>query len=260
MPDFEREGVAVFAISYEPVSAMAAFAAKHGITYTLLSDEGSKVIRALGLLNQYVAEQHAYYGIQVQERHQGIPYPGAFVLDANGVIVEKRFEQSYRLRPTAVSLLETAFGGKSSVPPVLVQAGSEELQASLWLGAPAYRPYQKLRLEFEIRIAQGLHVYVEPIPEGYTPLTVEVDLLEGMETGEPELPDPHPFEVEGLDEQFYVYEGTVRGALPLVLTKNLGEVGLRVTLSYQACSDALCYPPAELAVELPITGIDVIRD
>ena len=81
-----------------------------------------------------------------------------------------------------------------------------------------------------------------------------------MEVGEPDLPHPHPFQVYGLDEQFYVYEGVVRGAVPLVLTKNLGEVALRITLSYQACSDTLCYPPAEVAVGLPITGIDVIRD
>ena len=260
MPDFERSGVAVFAISYDPVSAMSAFASKYGITFTLLSDEGSKVIRALGLLNQYIAEQHAYYGIQVQERHQGIPYPGAFVLDEKGTVVEKRFEQSYRLRPTAVSLLETAFGAGSSLPSVAAHADSDEIQATFRLDTPTYRPFQKLRLEFEIRIGEGLHVYVEPIPEGYTPLAVEVEPLEGMETGEPELPEPHPFQVEGLDEQFFVYEGTVRGALPLALTKNLGDVTLGVTLSYQACSEVLCYPPAELAAELPITGIDVIRE
>jgi hypothetical protein len=68
-------------------------------------------------------------------------------------------------------------------------------------------------------------------------LTVEVERLEGMEVG-----------------------NTVRGALPVVLTKNLGEVTLSVRLRYQACSDILCYPPAELAVELPVTGIDVIRE
>lgn len=182
------------------------------------------------------------------------------MLDGNGIIVEKRFEQSYRLRPTSISLLETAFGAESSLPPLAARAGNEELRTTFWLGAPTYRPYQKLRLEFEIRIAAGLHVYGEPIPERYTPLTVEVEPLEGMEVGNVELLEPRLLPVEGLDEQFFIYDGTVRGALPVVLTKNLGEVALSVRLRYQACSDILCYPPAELAVELPVTGIDVIRE
>ncbi|HEX9015723.1 MAG TPA: protein-disulfide reductase DsbD N-terminal domain-containing protein [Chloroflexota bacterium] len=128
------------------------------------------------------------------------------------------------------------------------------------LGTPTYRPYQKLQLEFEVRITPGLHVYGLPVPEGYTPLAVEVEPLEGMELGPLKLPEPRPFRVEGLDEQFYVYEGTVHGSMPIVLTKNLGEVTLRTKTQYQACTDALCYPPDVLVAELRLTGVDVIRD
>ena len=51
------------------------FAAKYGITYTLFSDEGSRVIRALGLFNDQVYEHHAAYGIAKQDRVWGVPYP-----------------------------------------------------------------------------------------------------------------------------------------------------------------------------------------
>jgi peroxiredoxin len=46
LPDFERHHIVPFAISYDAVDVLATFAAKQHITYTLLSDEGSTVIRA----------------------------------------------------------------------------------------------------------------------------------------------------------------------------------------------------------------------
>ncbi len=94
LPEFERSGVAVFAISYDPVPVLADFAALHHITYPLLGDEGSHVIRALGLENQHIAEQHAYYGLGVRPNHLGTPYPGTFVLDEQGIVVQRDFEQS----------------------------------------------------------------------------------------------------------------------------------------------------------------------
>lgn len=57
-------------------------------------------------------------------------------------------------------------------------------------------------LTVELSIEPGLHVYGTPIPEGYIPLTATVAPLEGLVAGAAELPEPHPFRIEGLDEQF----------------------------------------------------------
>ena len=46
-----------------------------------------------------------------------------------------------------------------------------------------------------------------------------------------------PFTVAGLDESFLVYEGTVHGTLPFVLTQNLGPTTLRFRLRYQSCTE-----------------------
>ena len=98
----QENGVAVFAISYDSVSVLAAFAEKHRITYPLLSDEGSHSIRQLGLLNEeHLIAQHAFYGIQTRDEQRGVAYPGTFELDSHGIISHKYFEQSYRVRPTA---------------------------------------------------------------------------------------------------------------------------------------------------------------
>ena len=70
--DLARAGADVFAVSYDPVPILASFAERYGITYALLSDEGSRMIRSLGLLNTHIDEQAAHYGRPVEEHHRGV--------------------------------------------------------------------------------------------------------------------------------------------------------------------------------------------
>ena len=133
LPDFEGQNISIFAISYDAVEVLHNFAEKHGITYTLLSDEGSKVIRDLGLLNEEVYQQHAAYGIPKQDHHWGVPYPGVFLLDAQGCVMQKRFQQSYRERETGVGVLEQGFGITSSLH------GNEAAGQSDGVNVRAYR-------------------------------------------------------------------------------------------------------------------------
>lgn len=233
---------------------------KHGITYPLLSDEGSRIIRKLGLLNEHIAEQHAHYGVPVRDHHYGVPYPGVFVLDEDGIVLEKRFDQSYRVRPQAVSFLESGIGGESALPPVRAHVETDEVRIVAWLGASTYRPYQKLLLNLDVQIAQGLHVFGRPIAQEYTPLTVTLDPLEALEVGSLAMPTPSSLRIEELGETFPIYAGNVHGTLPFILTKNLGGITVAVRVRYQACSDSECYFPREVTLRLPLTGLDNIRD
>ena len=131
-PELERAGIVLFGLSYDAVPVLARFAEQCGITFPLLSDEGSHAIRALGLLNQHVAEQHAFYGVAVRDEHHGVPYPGRFLLDTDGVIVAKQFEQSYRVRPSAALLREFALGASPPAPP----SGLEQLEPGVQVRAP----------------------------------------------------------------------------------------------------------------------------
>ena len=65
----EGAGVRVVAISYDPVEVLGKFAATQKVTFPLLSDPGSKTIRAYGVLN---------------EQTEGLPHPGTFLLDRGG--------------------------------------------------------------------------------------------------------------------------------------------------------------------------------
>ena len=52
------------------------FGNRKGISYPLLSDPDSEVIRAFGILNTNYAPDHESYGL---------PFPGMFIIDENGM-------------------------------------------------------------------------------------------------------------------------------------------------------------------------------
>ncbi len=236
------------------------FAARWGITYPLLSDEGSRTIRALGLLNERAEEQVRFYGAAPRDEHRGIPYSGLFLLDTDGTVAEKQFEQSYRHRPVAALVLDEVLGLSEPAPTASVHAEEPGLDVAAWLDAPAYRPYQKLRLHLALRVAPGLHVYASPTPAGFTPLTVEIAPRAGLSVWPLAAPTPQPFQVAGLDETFLVHEGTFRVSLPFSIDMAAGAVTLDVRVRYQACSATECYPPNVLTLALPLAGEDLIRE
>lgn len=241
------------------MEVLRGFADTHGITYSLLSDEGSQAMRDLGVLNEHVYEQHAAYGIPKQDRHWGVPYPGVFLLDEQGRVVQKRFQQSYRERETGVGLLEQGFGVHSSLHGPEAVAHTTGVKVRAYLDTESYRFFQRLWLTIELTIAPGLHVYGQPIPAGYIPLSVEVAPLNGMVVGEATWPAPHPYRIEGLDEAFFAYEGQVKGALPVTLTEEGDDQTLQVTVRYQACSATDCFVPHTVSLELPVKAADHVE-
>ncbi len=256
--DLERAGVAVFAISYDPVEVLSAFAEKRGITFPMLSDQGSAVIRQLGLLNEHIDQQHAYFGVETQQRHRGIPYPGAFVLDEDGLVADKVFEQQHRTRLSAAALVEAVLHGASTRPSASAAAEGAGIRVTVSLGQDCYRPYQKLLLHLCLKIPDGAHVYADPAPEGQTGLTGALETIDGLEAAALELPPPST--ITSFGEQFQGYENDVTGTLWFAINKFHGDVSLQAMVRYQACTDVLCYPPAELRIPLVLRGVDLIQD
>jgi len=261
VPQLTEHNIVLFGISYDPVEVLAKFARKYEITFPLLSDQGSKVIRALGLLNEQVQEQHAAFGIPPNQKYYGVPYPGTFVLDETGTVTEKRFHQSYRSRDTGSGLLEAALGIASSQHGPEVISQNEAVQVRAYLDSPTYAFNQIIHLVIELNVASGLHVYGEPIPEGYVPLSVKVEPVEGLVVGKPKWPSPDRFTVAVINEEFWVYQGKVRGLLPLTfaMAPGRGEVVIRITVTYQTCSESTCFMPGSASLELPIKETELVE-
>jgi peroxiredoxin len=93
----EAAGVQLVGISYDPVQVLPGFTQKRHIQFPLLSDPGSQTIRAYGILNE-----------KAKGRTEGIPYPGTFLIDQQGVIRAKLFHEGYRQRHSTDELIESA--------------------------------------------------------------------------------------------------------------------------------------------------------
>lgn len=226
---------------------LADFAATHGITFPLLSDEGSAVIRALGLTD------HRYDDRPPGDHHVGVPHPGTFLLGTDGTIVGKRFEESHRRRPSAPSLFADLVDRPGPVA-VSGTADGPALAAAAWVAEPDYRPLEVARVEVSLQVADGFHVYAPPTPPGYTALAVGLAPLDDMTFEPPALPAGEPFRMADLDEEFFVLSGTVRTSLSFAIERDRGPVVLTVRVRYQACDERTCEMPATLEIALPLAA------
>ena len=111
MEELKNSGIGIAAISYDSPAVLADFAERRGITYPLLADVGSSVITEFGILNTVAAEgmgpnqddpgviaDVAKY-VSVFGSTQaivGTPFPGTFMLDAQGHVRSRFFEEFYR--------------------------------------------------------------------------------------------------------------------------------------------------------------------
>ena len=97
LKSIEEAGVQVVGISYDEPAALKRFADQMKISFPLLSDPGSKVIDAYHIRNE-----------AAKGRAVGVPNPGTFILDREGVIRAKLFLEGYRERHTTEALIEAA--------------------------------------------------------------------------------------------------------------------------------------------------------
>jgi hypothetical protein len=219
----------------------------------LLSDEGSHTMRRLRLINERVQEDHAAYGIQPNARHVNLPYPGAFVLDRHGVVTRKRFYESYRERDTGAGLIADVFGIVKE-PSAAVVASNGPLTVRAWLDSATYVFFQRVLLTVEVSIASGVRVCAEATRDGIRPLSIEIDALDGLEVGPARWPVPRKLTVPGSDDGIQVYQGVVRGTVPLRFAgaPGGGDHTVRMTVRYQGADDTGWFAPSSVQISMPV--------
>lgn len=94
MESLKEDGVQLAAVSYDSVEVLREFGKKTKIRYPLLSDPKSETIEAYGIRNTNAK------GMQ-----DGIPHPGTFLIDTDGVIREKLFYKDISKRHLAKDIL-----------------------------------------------------------------------------------------------------------------------------------------------------------
>ncbi|MCP3987032.1 MAG: redoxin domain-containing protein [bacterium] len=260
-PKFQAAGIELYAISYDDQEVLTEFSAKQNIPFRLLSDLDSEVIRRYGILNDQVGREDAFL--------EGIPYPGVYVTDEEGVVIAKFFHDSYKERDSPEMLIDAALGRLLlSDDEPSASGGDEEVRISAVVHGGKGTIRQGIRRQLIVRfeLGEGVHIYGEPVPEGMIPTSISVSAPPGLVLEDPIYPPTETLRIESMDMELPVWSGTVDIVLPFMAIGELAsetrpldmehaeiEVGVR----YQACDDNSCFPPKTEKLKLHV-DLDVI--
>jgi len=246
--DFRKQGLGIAAISHDLQEILREFAERKNITFPLLSDVDSEIIKRFGILNHNIPKDNPNYGI---------PFPGQYIVDQNGVVQAKYFENNHRERVTMESVLirntewKTGFLGKIE---------TNELMLEYTANQATVKPGNHITLILDIYLKKNMHIYA-PGVEGYIPITWELNQTDLYRGGPAEFPKAEILELVAIGEKVPVYRKSFRVlqdveiAEKSILDKGLGDVSKRPelviegTLEYQACDDKICYVPNKLKLK-----------
>ena len=156
--ELRLKGLGLATISYDRPEVLAAFSKGRGITFSLLSDTGSETIKRYGLLNPVpewatgpdkddpevkAAAQKYVSVVNPNKTMIGIAFPGTFILDRQGRVTSRYFEDFYIERNTISSIMMRL---NDRVAPV---AGTKVSTAHLEL--TTYPANLRSRLEIDFR-------------------------------------------------------------------------------------------------------------
>lgn len=91
LKQIQAAGIQVVGISYDSVEILKEYSEKSSTKFLLLSDKGSKTIKAYDIHNQ-----------------EGFPHPGTFLVDKTGTVCAKLFIEGYRERHSNDELIAAA--------------------------------------------------------------------------------------------------------------------------------------------------------
>jgi hypothetical protein len=245
---FRSRGLGVAAISYDSPEILRDFARRRHISFPLLSDQGSTVIRAFKLENPEYPPGHAAHGV---------PYPGTFVIDAAGVVQSRFFEKAYAERQTAGSILQSLGADVASGD----ELRTDHFVARVSSSNPEAAPGQRVTLVLDFALAAGRHAYA-PGAHSYRPLTFRLDPHPLVKVHDTVYPRPQPYYFAPLKETVPVFAGRFRLTRDLTLAtgKEVADLAasadptltLTGAIDYQVCSDVLCYPPGSLPLRFTL--------
>ena len=244
--NFAQEGIHVAAVTFDAPDVLRDFAQRVGITYPLLSDRDSKMIRAFGVLNEAVPAGHRFHGVAKACR---------LLIDEAGRVTAKFLEDDAADRVTAGNILVRELQGESGAPRT--EKETKHLRLSTWASDEVVRSENRVALVLDVHLRPKMHVYA-PEVVGYIPIEWVMTEAAGLRHFPASYPGSELLHLPAIQEIVPVYSGSFRLMAEVslgkaddlaVLTDDIGELVIEGAFRYQACDDKLCYLPEEVALE-----------
>jgi hypothetical protein len=254
----KQQGLGVAAISYDSPAVLKSFADRQHITFPMVSDADSKIIRAYGILNETVPIGNPTFGI---------PYPGTYIIDAQGKVVSKHFEEDYKERVSASDILIQDFGQKAGATQSQVE--TKHLRLVSTASTEIARPGHRIALTLDIELKPKMHVYA-PGVQGYIPIDWSLDMGRAARMHPPVYPASTMLHLDVINETVPVYRDQIRMVREVTfgpekdlkaLVSRAGDLLLKGSFRYQACDDRECFLPQAVPLEwrFRFEGLDLER-
>ena len=271
----KEQGLGVAAISYDSVEVLSDFAQRRGITFPLLADDDSSVITEFGILNTVAAEglgenaddpevqaDVAKYvsAFGAREMIVGTPYPGTFMVDSDGKVTSRFFEEFYRERNTTSNVMLKLGMGLS--PIAAVQGETAHLKFTAYPSNTSVTVGTRFSLALDVTPGPNMHVYAPGAEEkGYRVIGFNLDQPEIARIEPVSYPESEIYYFEPLDEHVPVYQEKFTILQEVVMNgdaraeevmSTMDALTLTGTLDYQACDDAICFLPQSIPVSFTV--------
>ncbi len=241
----------MYGVSYDTSEQLRAFADEYNVTYDLLADVGSAVIRKFGILNTLITPEDSEQA--AGQSFYGVPFPGVYVTDEQGVVTDKFFHRHYATRESAGSIRDSALGeilARHETP--VVEFGTDQVQISAFLSDSTLKLETQSMVRVRFELEPGLHMYGRPLPDGFIASEATIPDTPGLRVGAAEYPPTRPRTFPELGVTLNVYEGIVDVAIPVTPTAELlnwtnpdqpDTLEVPVSILFQACSETICFTP-----------------
>ncbi len=270
-----EQGLGVAAISYDSVDVLSDFAQRRGITFPLLADDDSSAITEFGILNTVAAEgvgdnaddpdvqaDVAKYvsAFGANPMIVGTPYPGTFMIDGDGKVTSRFFEEFYRERNTTTNVMLKLGMGLS--PIAAVEGETAHLKFTAYPSNTSVTVGTRFSLALDVTPGPNMHVYAPGAEEkGYRVIGFNLDQPEIARIEPVTYPESEIYYFEPLDEHVPVYQEKFTILQEVVMNgdaraeevmSTLDALTLTGTLEYQACDDAICFLPQSIPVSFTV--------
>ncbi len=282
MKELQSQGLNVVAISYDSRDILAAFAKQRGITFPLLSDAGSATIKAYGILNPAVEwglgadksdpavvdqiRKFVNAAGTASENQRGMALPGTFIVNRQGRVTSRFFEEFYAERSTTETIVLRTGAAGASVPGTKISTG--QLELTTHASDAVVAPGNRFSLILDVTPHKGMHVYA-PGASGYKPIALTIAPQPFVQVPPMRYPASEIYFFRPLNERVPVFQKPFRLVQEVVLDatrdamaalQGKDSLTLTGTIDFQACDDKVCYNPTTVPVTWTVALKPLIRE
>ncbi len=234
------------AISYDTVELLKTFSDRVDLGFPLLSDPESRIIGEFGIINTDVPKDDPRYGFT---------YAGYYLVDAEGVVTAKFFNEKNNDRTTAANILVRQFNAGGDDLKGEAETGHLTLT---WSASNAtLRPGQRALLILDVRPKPGMHLYAAG-DHSYEAIDWRVAETPGADLKEAAYPPAEMMHLPAIKETVPVYDQPLRIVRDLrvegrrefaEVLKGKESMTLEGEFTYQACDAKRCYQPTSVPLK-----------